>query len=93
MTKATPYKKIINANCMECIYAFRGSIDYCRTKSSQRQINITNINQNLKEVLPMNKYEKPQLEIKSLIQTLAVSTEDEDANSVSVTIPGSRWPF
>ena len=41
----------------------------------------------------MNKYEKPQLEIKSLVQTLAVSTEDEDANSVSVTIPGSWWPF
>ena len=41
----------------------------------------------------MNTYEKPQLEIKTLIQPVAITAEDEDANSVSVTIPGSWWPF
>ena len=43
----------------------------------------------------MNKYEKPQLEIKSLIQTVAITVEEEedDSNSALVSILPSWWPF
>ncbi len=67
-------------------------INPCPTNISSKK-NTSNISQNAKEVLPMNKYEKPQFEIKSLVQTVAITAEDEDEGSVSVTIPGSWWPF
>ena len=41
----------------------------------------------------MKIYEKPELEIKSLVQTIDITTEDDDSNSAFASVPDSWWPF
>ena len=41
----------------------------------------------------MNTYEKPQIEIKSLMQDVTITAEDDDSNSAFASVPNSWWPF
>lgn len=41
----------------------------------------------------MKTYEKPELEIKNLVQVVDITAEDEDGNSAFASVPDSWWPF
>lgn len=41
----------------------------------------------------MKEYVKPQLDIKSMLQSTPISAEDDDSGSVFMSVPQSWWPF